>query len=104
MDEGIKECIENLIGVPYELPSEQFTYASPYVYVNDQSPNFLFIIVGKEKYFHHSYIYDMKEKLIQHGKQAEVVLFPEAEHGFFYGLSTEQQLEALSVLERYLEQ
>jgi hypothetical protein len=45
----------------------------------------------------------MNEKLQQLSKRSEVVLFPEAEHGFFYGVGSVQQKEALTELEPFLE-
>ncbi|MDF2671279.1 MAG: nlhH 5 [Paenibacillus sp.] len=103
MDVDIKRAIEELLGATYEEDTVLFRQASPIVHVNEQSADFLFLIAGKEKLFPHPFIYAMSDRLKLLGKRADVVLIPEAEHGFFYFLRSEQQLEALAVLEAYIE-
>ncbi|GAA3406909.1 alpha/beta hydrolase [Paenibacillus hodogayensis] len=103
MQADIKRDIEDVIGVPYEQESPLFRIASPIAHVDETAADFLFIIVGKEQFFPHSFIYEMGERLLQAGKYAKVVLLPEAEHGFFYGVSGPHQLEGLAVLEPFLE-
>ncbi|WP_158606407.1 alpha/beta hydrolase [Paenibacillus ginsengarvi] len=103
MHEGIKRDIENMLGVTYEEESVLFRHASPMTYAEGEAADFLFILAGKEKFFPHSFIYDMSEKLKRLSKRSEVVLFPEAEHGFFYGIGSPQQQQALTVLEPFLE-
>ncbi|MBP1994287.1 alpha/beta hydrolase [Paenibacillus eucommiae] len=103
MEVNIKRAIEELLGVTYEANTLLFQQASPIEHVNEQSPDFLFLIAGKEKLFPHPFIYAMSDKLKYFGKRADVVLFPEAEHGFFYHLRSDLQLEALAVLEAYME-
>lgn len=103
MHEGIKRDIENMLGITYEEESPLFRDASPMAYAEGEAADFLFILAGKEKFFPHSFIYEMSEKLQQLSKRSEVVLFPEAEHGFFYGVGSPLQQEALTVLEPFLE-
>ncbi|MBD2862358.1 alpha/beta hydrolase family protein [Paenibacillus oceani] len=103
MHEGIKRDIENLLGVTYEEESPLFRDASPMAYAEGEAADFLFLLAGKEKFFPHSFIYEMSEKLQRLSKRSEVVLFPEAEHGFFYGVGSPLQQEALTVLEPFLE-
>lgn len=101
----IKKSTEALLRVSYEeyeKNKEVFLNASPIYHVNDSSPDFLFLLAGKEEYFPHEFIYNMKDKLEGHGKKVQVVLFPEAEHGFFYSLSSEIQKEALAVMESFV--
>ncbi|TNJ63946.1 alpha/beta hydrolase [Paenibacillus hemerocallicola] len=103
MHDGIKRDIENMLGVTYEEESALFRKASPSAYVEGEAADFLFIIAGKEKFFPHSFIYEMSGELQRLSKRSEVVLFPEAEHGFFYGIGSPLQQEALTVLEPFLE-
>lgn len=103
MHEGIKDNIEQALSTTYGESSDVFRRVSPINHVNGASPDFLFMIVGKEKFFPHQYIHKMNDKLEQYGKKGEVILFPQAEHGFFYGLKNQQQQEALRVLEEFLE-
>lgn len=103
MNADIRKSIEEVIGAAYGEETEAFRKASPMTYVDENAPDFLFLIVGKEEYFPHAYVYEMSGKLQKHGKHADVVLFPEAEHGFFYGVDSEHQQEALKVLEPFLE-
>ena len=102
MNEEIKVSIEQVIGARYGENEQLFRQASPLARVHPDVPDFLFLIVGKEEYFPHSYIYELEKEIKQHGSYAETVLFPEAEHGFFYGVTSKQQQEALSILEAFL--
>ncbi|WP_127583351.1 alpha/beta hydrolase [Paenibacillus koleovorans] len=103
MQIDIKRDMEDLLGVSYENESPLFRIASPIVHVDAMSADFLFIIVGKEQFFPHAFIYEMNELLLHNGKYSEVVLLHEAEHGFFYGVSSAHQLEGLSRLEPFIE-
>ncbi len=102
MNDEIKECIEQVIGARYGENELLFRQASPLARIHPDVPDFLFLIVGKEDYFPHSYIYELEKEIKQQGSYAETVLFPEAEHGFFYGVTSKQQQEALSKLEAFL--
>lgn len=82
MDPGIKAAVEHLAGAP----SADFAAASPETHVSPGAPPFLFVVVGKERYFPHPPVYALAERLAEAGVPARVVLLPEAEHGFFYRL------------------
>lgn len=99
----IEKEIERLVGVKYGEATAPFRRASPLVHVREGAPDFLFLIVGLEDCFPHVSIYEMDEKLKRAGSASEVVLFPEAEHGFFYDVHTEHQRQALAVLEPFLQ-
>lgn len=103
MNVDIKRAIEELLGATYEGETERFRQASPIVQVNEQSADFLFLIAGKENLFPHVFIYAMSDRLKFFGKRADVVMISEAQHGFFYSLRSEQQLEALYALEAFIE-
>lgn len=100
--EEIRPSVEKVMGTTYKEAPELFRKASPDHHVDEYSPDFLFILAGLEKFFPHKYVYEMSEKLKQFGHRAEVMLFPEAEHGFFYLLRSELQLKALPVLEQFV--
>ncbi|MBP1996118.1 alpha/beta hydrolase [Paenibacillus eucommiae] len=102
MNPAIKNEIERLVGAKYGETAAPFRQASPIVHVKEGSPDFLFLIVGLEDCFPHTSIYEMDEKLKQAGSASEVILFPEAEHGFFYDVKTEHQRQGLTVLEPFL--
>jgi acetyl esterase/lipase len=103
MDEEAKKLIEDALGASYDdYDADLFKSVSPISHVGGDSPDFLFIIVGLEKVFPHEYIYKMAEKLKSYKKRAEVILFPEARHGFFYELKTEEQKQALNRLEQFI--
>jgi acetyl esterase/lipase len=106
MDEEIKNLIEEAMRASYDRDNdaERFKEISLMKYVNEQSPDFLFIIVGKERFFPHEFVYSLSDKLKQFHKRAKVVLFPEAKHGFFYELKTDEQKQALDVLEKFVDQ
>lgn len=102
MEETIQKCIEQVMRAKYGEAEELFRQISPLARVGADSSDFLFLIVGKEQYFPHSYVYELSEQLQQFGKYSEVVLFPEAEHGFFYGVDSGLQQEALVVLQSFI--
>ncbi|GAA3412282.1 alpha/beta hydrolase [Paenibacillus hodogayensis] len=102
MHEGIKQDIELAAGTVYGQNPSLFRQLSPIARVDANASDFLFLIVGKEQFFPHSFIYEMSDKLKGYGKRSEVRLFPDAEHGFFYGVNNPQQREALTVLEPFL--
>ena len=103
MNPVIKNDIERLIGAKYEEETVPFRNASPLAHVHAGAPDFLFLIVGKEDCFPHASIYEMDAKLKQAGNHSKVILFPEAEHGFFYDVKTEHQQQALAVLEPFIQ-
>lgn len=101
--EAIKPSVEKVIGATYQEAPERYREVSPDQYVDPHSPDFLFILAGREKFFPHEYVYEMSEKIKSYGRRAEVIMFPDAEHGFFYGLRSELQLQALLDLEKFIE-
>lgn len=105
MNADIKKSIERLVGAAFEDESsaELFRQASPDTYIDASSPPFVFIIVGKEQFFPHPYVYAMSDKLRSAGVASEVVLYPDAAHGFFYDVANDLQKQAVLVMERFLE-
>lgn len=105
MNETIRDSIEKLVGRRYddETAAEEFASTSPDLYVREGTPDFLFQIVEREKYFPHELVYRMSEKIVAHGSKSHVILYEGAEHGFFYSLTSPIQQKALANLERYLQ-
>lgn len=104
MDPDIKRSIEKFLRAPYDGPeAEIFSLASPINHVGNDSPDFLFMLSGQEKYFPHTFTYEMSDKLKALNKYAEVVMFEEACHGFFYFLNEDVQKRALKLMESFLE-
>lgn len=102
MNETIRESVEKAIGARYEDKSDDFLKASPDYYVFEGCPNFLFFNVEKEKYFPHELVNKLSDKIREHGSESEVIFCEDAEHGFFYGISSPLQLKALKQLETYI--
>ncbi|MCU6708899.1 alpha/beta hydrolase [Paenibacillus sp. J5C_2022] len=105
MNERIRDCIEQAVGCSYADSDrgEAFAEASPIAYVGQGCPSFLFLLAEHEQYFPHAHVYAMSESIRRHGGAAETVLIEGAEHGFFYGLTSPEQRQALRVLEAWLE-
>ncbi|MEF3304745.1 alpha/beta hydrolase [Paenibacillus sp. GYB003] len=104
MHPDIRASMERLVGASYDDASseEAFRRASPDLYVSPGAPDFLFLIVGKEQFFPHRYVYEMCDKLRAAGATSDVVLYPEAAHGFFYDVVNALQKQALDEMDRFL--
>ena len=102
MNEEIKTSIEKVIGASYEDTTDKFALASPDRYVKEGGPDFLFLVVEHEKYFPHEYVYRMSKQIQELGGTSEVVYFADAQHGFFYGVSSAMQKKAMAVLEPFV--
>jgi acetyl esterase/lipase len=104
MDDSIRASSEKLVGARYadDPKAEAFTAASPDCHVPADPPDFLFLIVGKERYFPHGYVRALADAVRAAGARAEVVLYPEAEHGFFYRLDGPDQRQALNDMDAFL--
>ncbi|WP_127588242.1 alpha/beta hydrolase [Paenibacillus koleovorans] len=103
MNELIRESIERVAGVGYDDETDVFAKMSPDRYVRAGCPDFLFLIVEREKYFPHPLVYRMSDSIRAAGSRSEVVYFEDADHGFFYGISSPLQQKALAVLEKFVE-
>lgn len=104
MNEDIKRSIESVLGASYDNDEpEVFSVASPINYVDESSPDFLFMLAGHEKFFPHVFTYEMARKLQKLGKYAQVAMFEEAAHGFFYSLKGDVQKKALELMEAFLD-
>lgn len=107
MNERIRTCIEQVIGSSYDnsVYAEAFAQASPieHIGVGQHLPSFLFLLAEHEHYFPHAHIEAMSEKIRRNRGVAETALIKGAEHGFFYGLNSPEQQQALRLLEAWLE-
>ncbi|GAA0924368.1 alpha/beta hydrolase [Nonomuraea longicatena] len=66
-------------------PPTGYAAASPETWITEAPvPPFLFVVVGKERFFPHRHVRDLAARL----PEADVLLLPGAEHGFFYRVGT----------------
>ncbi|MFI6322761.1 alpha/beta hydrolase [Nonomuraea sp. NPDC050556] len=75
---------------------------SPEDHVRAGAAPFLFVVVGKERFFPHEHVYALAEKLRAAGNRARVVLLPDAEHGFFYRTDTESSQAAQAEIDAFI--
>lgn len=75
---------------------------SPEDHVGAGAAPFLFVVVGKERFFPHEHVHALAEKLRAAGNRARVVLLPDAEHGFFYRPDTESSQAAQAELDAFI--
>lgn len=91
MDPQIASAVEHLT-----------TAASPENYVQPGAPPFLFVTVGKERYFPHEHVHALADRLRAAHNQATVMLLPKAEHGFFYHPESEDSKAAQAAIDDFI--
>ncbi|MEV4066224.1 alpha/beta hydrolase [Nonomuraea dietziae] len=80
------------------LAEEGGDAADPGALAHAGAPPFLFVVVGKERFFPHAHVHALAALL----PSARVVTLPGAEHGFFYRTGSEGSAAAQAEIEAFL--
>lgn len=95
--------MQDIVGVPYEDDPEAYRRVSPVEHVKaDSCPVFL-LEAENEHMFPLERNRRFIEKMKAHGRRAELKVYTNAEHGFFYDVTRRQQKEAFADLLRFIE-
>lgn len=102
MDPQIRKSIERVCDASYDTDPETFVNASPDHDMVATPPDFLFFVVGQERFFPHQYVHALSDQIVAAGSSSRVVLFPDSAHGFFYQLDKPDQQQALAEYTQFL--
>ncbi|MET9336388.1 alpha/beta hydrolase [Nonomuraea sp. NPDC003804] len=81
-----------------DLAAEGGRAADPGTLAHAGAPPFLFVVVGRERYFPHAHVHALAALL----PSAKVVTLPGAEHGFFYRTAAEGAAAAQAEIDAFL--
>jgi acetyl esterase/lipase len=101
MDPEIRAAVDHLAGAAERAGTGPAGYAaaSPQTWITGAPvPPFLFVVVGKERFFPHEHVRDLAARL----PDADVVLLPDAEHGFFYRVGTPDSDRAQAAVDAFI--
>lgn len=89
-------AMRDIAGVLYEEKPECYAQIAPFNYISSDSCPVLFIEAENEHMFPHKYIIQFVEKMKKLNRRAEMKVYDNVEHGFFYDVTRRQQKQAFS--------
>lgn len=99
---AIWDDISRIVGVPYEQDPGKYSLASPIRHVSAESPAVLLMEAANEHMFPRQQSEDFMAAMQRRGRHCERVVYENAEHGFFYGVTRACQRLALKDLLRFV--
>jgi acetyl esterase/lipase len=95
---GIWASMQNIVGRAYAEAPDLYRRVAPMTYVRPGSPAVLLMEAGNEYMFPIEYSQEFAAAMHKAGSRAEVIVYPKAEHGFFYDVTRKPQQKALGDL------
>ncbi len=100
---GIWASMQNIVGRPYAEAPQLYQRVAPMEYIRPGAPPVLLLEAGNEYMFPLEYSQEFAQKMREAGNRAEVIVYPKAEHGFFYDVTRKPQQKALADILRFIE-
>ena len=92
---GSLASMEEIVGKSYARSPELFQRVSPMRYIRPTSPPVLLMEAENEHMFRREYSQEFVLAMRQAEARAEMIVYPRAEHGFFYDVTRPVQRKAL---------
>jgi len=96
-------AIKKIVGVSYSEKPELYQKLAPMNYIDSQTCPVFHLCAENEHMFPIRYILRFKEKMDKLGRFCKYKIYSDAEHGFFYDLSRQQQREAFNDILTWIE-
>lgn len=100
--DNLKPSIERLFGQPEADIPQLYNEGSPIDRIDGREPPTLLIHGDGDTVIPLAHSVQYRDKLAEHGAEAQLVVLPGVPHGFGYGVGTPAQLESLRAIERFL--
>ena len=93
---GVWAAMQDIVGVPYDKEPEAYRRVSPIRHVGRSTCPLLFLQAENEHMFPTVLIEQFAAAMHAKGRRADIRIYTNAEHGFFYNVERRQQKEAFS--------
>jgi acetyl esterase/lipase len=100
---GIWASMRDIVGPAYEQAPELYRRVAPMTYVRPGAPAVLLMEAGNEYMFPLEYSQEFAAAMERAGNRAQVIVYPKAEHGFFYDVTRKPQQKALADVLAFVE-
>lgn len=95
--------IRRIVGCSYEADPQRYRIVSPIAHVSAEAPPVLLMQAANEDVFPARQTEAFIQKMHEHGRRAHTIVYPQAEHGFFFNLTRRCQRQALDDLLRFID-
>jgi acetyl esterase/lipase len=99
---GSLEAMQEIVGKPYDQSPQLYQRVSPLRHIRHTTPPVLLMEAQDEHMFPREFSEEFVRTMLQAGARAQMIVYPRAEHGFFYDVTRPVQKKAFNDLVEFV--